>query len=133
MKKQRKNHTNMNKIKTKCPLESTEAKKFWQWSRYHPIAKLYLYAVQNGGYRNPREAKNQKDSGTRAGVSDYNLPYPHNGKHGLWIELKRADKSVSRLTEEQAAWLAAMELLGHATCVAYGADEAIKAVEEYLR
>jgi hypothetical protein len=116
-----------------CPLESTEAKTFWAWAQYHPIAKYCLFAIPNGGSRNVREAKNMKDQGVRKGVSDYFLAHPWNGKGGLFIELKRANKAISRLSVEQAAWLAQSERVGYATKCAYGADEAIRAVEEYLK
>lgn len=119
--------------KIKCPLESSEAKTFWQWSQYHPIAKDHLFAVPNGGTRNVREAVNMRAQGVRVGVSDYMLAHPSNGKAGLFIELKRSDKTISRLSADQAIWLARMERVGYATKVAYGAEEAIKAVEEYLK
>jgi hypothetical protein len=121
------------KIKVKCPLESSEGKMFWEWAQYHPIAKQRLYHIPNGGSRNKIEAKNLKAQGVKSGVSDYFLSYPHNGKPGLYIELKRRDRGVCSLTEEQAQWLAASERLGYATKVVYGADEAIKAVEDYLK
>lgn len=120
-------------MKIKCPLESTEGKTFWEWAQYHPIAKRRLYHIPNGGSRNIIEARNLKLQGTREGVSDYFLSYPCNGKSGLYIELKRADKSLSRLTEKQGAWLAESERLGYATKVAYGALDAINAVEDYLK
>jgi VRR-NUC domain-containing protein len=117
----------------KCPLESSEAKTFWEWAQYHPIAKNYLFAIPNGGSRNAIEAKNLQAQGVKKGVSDYFLAHPANGKHGMFIELKRANKAISRLTLEQAMWLGQCERIGYATKVAYGADEAIRAVEEYLK
>lgn len=121
------------KVKIICPLESSEAKTFWAWAQYHNIARDHLFAVPNGGSRNVIEAKNMKATGVKQGIADYFMAYPHGGKHGLFLELKRRDKSVSRLTVEQAAWLAQCERRGYHTSVAYGADEAIKAVEDYLK
>lgn len=118
---------------SKCPTEFQEAKLFWEWAQYHPIAKSRLFAIPNGGSRNKLEARNMKLTGIRAGISDYMLAYPSGDKHGLFLELKRANRALSRLTEEQAQWLAASERLGYATKVAYGAEEAIKAVEDYLK
>jgi hypothetical protein len=120
-------------MKIKCPLESQEAKTFWSWAQYHPIAKNYLFAIPNGGSRNILEAVNMKAQGVRSGVSDYMLAYPFNEKGGLFIELKRKDKKISKLTSEQAEWLAQCERIGYATKVAYGAEEAIRAVEDYLK
>jgi hypothetical protein len=122
----------MKKVKIKCPLESSEAKTLWEWAQYHPIAKDYLFAIPNGGTRNVREAINMRAQGVRPGVSDYFLAYPSNGKHGLWIELKRSNKTTSKLTEEQGIWLVRMEKIGYITLVAYGAEEAIKKIKDYL-
>jgi hypothetical protein len=121
------------KIKIKCPTESAEAKTLWAWAQYHPIAKNHLFAIPNGGTRNIREAVNMRLQGVKAGVSDYFLAYPYKDKGGLFIELKRTNKNLCRLTEEQATWLAQCERSGYATKIAYGADEAIKAIEDYLR
>lgn len=119
--------------KIKCPIESEEAKTFWKWAQYHPIAKDHLFAIPNGGTRNVKEAVNMRAQGVRVGVSDYMLAYPYEGKSGMFLELKRANKSISRISVEQAVWMARMERAGYETKVAYGADEAIKAVEEYLK
>jgi len=123
----------MKVIKLKCPTEATESKKLWKWAQYHDIAKHYLFAIPNGGSRNIKEAAHMKQQGVKSGVSDYMLAYPTDIYHGLWIELKRANRALSRLTEEQANWLALCERVGYATVVAYGADSAIRAIEEYLR
>ncbi len=121
------------KVKIKCPLESSEAKTFWAWAQYHAIAKHYLFAIPNGGSRNAREAKNMQAQGVRPGVADYFLAYPHKDKGGLWIELKRVNKAISKLSIEQAAWLAQCLRVGYSVKTAYGAEEAIRAVEEYLK
>lgn len=115
------------------PLESAEAKTFWAWSQYHPIARDHLLHIANEKKTSWVNGKRLKAEGLRRGVSDYFLAYPHEGKGGLWIELKRQDKRVSRLTEDQAAWLAKCIRVGYDAKVAYGAEEAIKAVEQYLK
>ena len=117
----------------KCLTEFEEAKIFWEWSQYHYIAKNYLFSIPNGGYRNKIEARNLRITGVKSGVSDYMLAYPSRNKNGLFIELKRMDKNISRLTKEQASWLDQCIRVGYAATVAYGAAEAIKAVEEYLK
>lgn len=117
----------------RCPTEAQEGKKFWSWAQYHPIAKRRMFHVPNGGSRNVIEATNLKAQGTVKGIPDYFLAYPHKDKHGLFIELKRAKKSISRVTIEQAKWIASSVDLGYEAKVCYGADEAIMAVEEYLK
>ena len=121
------------RLAIQCPLESAEAKTFWAWAQYHHIAKEYLSHIANETKTSFANGKHLKDQGKRKGISDYILPYPCNGKAGLWVELKRRDKTISKLTPEQAIWLDKMERVGYATRVAYGADEAIQAVEDYLR
>jgi hypothetical protein len=111
--------------------EFNESVIFVKWSKYNPIASEYLFAIPNGGSRHPSEAKNLKRQGVRKGVSDYFLPYPINGKHGLWIELKKDIKC--RATKEQADWLKKMHELGYEAKLAFSAREAIKAVEDYLK
>lgn len=116
----------------KCPTEHQESQKFYEWSQYHPIARDYLHKLSNER-NSAKQGSKFKSEGQRAGVSDYFLSYPTNDKHGLWIEMKRSVKSLSNLSEKQASFLAMQERVGYATKVAYGADEAIKTVEEYLK
>lgn len=120
----------MNKI---IPLESQEAKTFVAWSKYHPIARDHLLHIVNEQKTSWATGKRIKAEGRLKGVSDYFLAYPFQGKGGLWIELKRQDKRISRPTKEQVAWIDQCLTVGYAATVAYGADEAIKAVEEYLK
>ena len=66
-------------------------------SNKHPCLK-WLYHCPNGGSRNIAEAANLKRMGVKAGVPDLCLPYPSNGHHGLYIEMK---KDGGRLTAAQ--------------------------------
>jgi hypothetical protein len=120
-------------MNNRCPREKYEAQCFYEWSRLHPIAKHYLAPIPNGGSRHKLEAYNMQRHGqVRKGVSDYLLAYPCHGKAGLWLELKRRDPKLSQPTEEQLEWLQRMEKVGYAVTIAWGADEAIAAVKEYL-
>lgn len=120
-------------LNIQVPLEAEEAKTFWQWAQYHPIAKDHLVHNANESKTSWANGRHLKAQGKRAGLSDYLLAYPYKGKPGLWIELKRRKRSISRLSEEQAQWLERMNRCGYSTAVAYGSDEAIRAVEEYLK
>lgn len=115
------------------PLETTEAKKLWEWAQYHPIAREHLVHIPNEQKTSWKNGKKLKAEGRIRGISDYFLRYPHKGNAGLWIELKRRDRSISKLTIEQATWLAQCIRVGYAAHVAYGADEAIKIIEDYLK
>lgn len=120
-------------IKKIVPLESEEAKKFWQWGQYHPIVRDHLLHIANEQKTSWANGKKLKSEGRRKGVSDYFLAYPLKDMGGLWIELKRSDKRLSIITKEQFTWLERMERAGYSIAVCYGADEAIREVEKYLK
>ena len=51
----------------------------------------------------------------------------------LFIEMKRSDKRLSRVSKEQSEWLEFLNLLDEGSAkVCYGADEAIEFVKENL-
>ena len=98
-------------------------------SNKHPCLK-WLYHTPNGGSRNVAEAANLKRMGVKAGVPDLCLPYPSNGYHGLYIEMKR---DGGRLTAAQRDYLAWLNENGYRAVVCYGTEHAIKVLEYYLR
>ncbi len=100
-----------------------------QWAQYHPIASKCLVAIPNGGMRNLLVAKKLKKEGVRAGVSDLFLAYPSNQKHGLWIEMKSKNGTLS---DPQKSWITLMRGVGYACAVCYGFEDAVKVVEGYL-
>lgn len=116
----------------KTPTEAQECKVFFKYINLNPILKKYMYHVPNGGFRNRLEALDFKRQGLKAGVSDYHLPYPCHNYLGLWLEMKRKKKDLSRLGKEQKQWLMDMKELGYAVAIAYGADQAIEIVDKYL-
>ena len=121
-------------ITKKCPLESTEAKFFIKLCEMNPILNKYIVMLRNDGtVRNKIEAAENKRKGLRKGVSDYLLPYPIGRYHGLWIELKRVNKSISKPTIDQLKWLSAMKSLNFEAKVAYGGYEAYKICIDYLK
>ncbi len=89
-----------------------------------------LFAVPNGGSRHLLEAVRLKAEGVKAGVPDLFLPVPRAPYHGLFIEMK-APKGV--ISDEQAARLRELAADWYLAVVAYGADEAIEAITNYLR
>ena len=50
---------------------------------------------------------------------------------GLWLELKKDRQAY--LSEQQIIWLDRMLQVGYQAQVAYGYEEAIKFIEEYLK
>lgn len=113
-------------------LESQEGKLLKSWADYNPIAKHHLIHIANESKTSWKNGKSMKDQGKKKGVSDYFLAYPWGGKSGLWIELKRTNKSLSKLSVEQAEWLSTCQRVGYETCVAYGAEEAMQKIKQYL-
>lgn|SRR3990167_2922791 len=88
-----------------------------------------LFAVPNGGARHIAVARKMKAEGIRAGVPDYFLAVPKE-RHGLFLELK-AEKG--RLSHDQAQMIDLLAAQGYAWAIAYGTDQAIKAIEDYLK
>jgi len=114
-------------------LEHQEALALQQWKREvglgrHPELRL-LYAIPNGGDRNPVVAARIAAEGTVPGVSDYHLPVARGGFIGLFIELKAPG---GRASDAQKDWLAAVEEEGHAGFVCIGWTECVLRLEWYL-
>lgn len=103
-----------------------------QWSRYqlnvHPELKL-LYHCPNGGSRNKAEAAKLKRMGVMAGVPDLHLPVPKGKYCGLYVEMKYEN---GRLEQSQREFLKAAMNIGHYCAVCYGAEEAIKIIQQYV-
>ena len=120
--------------------EEGEQKALFDWAQYVPACR-WLFAVPNGGNRNPREAARLKAGGVKAGVSDVFLPVPtesteelsDTGYHGLFIEMKRRKvDGTSRVSDDQKAFQDAMVSAGYKCAVCYGAEEAIEVIRKYL-
>lgn len=113
--------------------EEMEGRALWtlvQGGVAGPEAKQWLAHWPNGGGRSsPAEGASLKAQGTRKGPSDYLLPVPAHGRHGLWIELKASD---GKPTDEQVAWIEGQRALGYAGVFAYGADAAVEAIRRYM-
>lgn len=112
--------------------EDTEQIAVISWSKYqwqrHPELKL-LHHVPNGGSRNKQEAVKLKQMGTLAGVSDLHLPVPKGIYNSLYIEMKYGD---GRLQDSQKDFLRTAAEYGNFCVVCYGAEEAIKVLDEYI-
>lgn len=92
---------------------------------------LLNYAVPNGGDRNARVGKKLKAEGVKRGIPDYVVVMVN---FTLYIEMKRAKKSLSSVTKEQKE---AIEQINKGNTsiarVAYGAKEAIELVKFYVK
>jgi hypothetical protein len=112
-------------------IEDFEQQVVVQWAHYHWFGK-YLFHIPNGGHRHKVVAAKLKRQGVKAGVSDLFLSYPSKGYHGLFIEMKRENKKLARVSPLQDAFLEQQKEVGYAGEVAYGAMQAIKIIKDYL-
>lgn len=95
----------------------------------------WLHAIPNGGTRggNARQravnGARMKSEGVRAGIPDIYLPYPSNGFHGLYIELKKIGGKPSKEQREFAEYCVAV---GYRFAFCEGYLEAVGVILEYL-
>jgi len=96
----------------------------------YPELRL-LHHIPNGGQRNKTTAIALKRQGVKAGVPDLMLPVARAGYHGLYIELKKEDKT-NKPTALQKQWLGDLQQQGYFATVCYGYDDAVKTLAAYL-
>lgn len=113
--------------------EHDEQVRVIEWARWHeskwPELAL-LHAIPNAGAGAQRgQAGKMKAEGVKPGVPDLCLPVRRKGYSGVYIEMKRVG---GKLSPEQFTWLAALADQGFHACTAYGADQAINVLREYL-
>lgn len=89
-----------------------------------------LYAIPNGGDRNPVVGMKLKQEGVRKGVPDLFFPYPHKGYHGLYIEMKR--RKGGHLSPEQEHMIELLRARDYCVVVCKGCDEAFMEFNRYL-
>lgn len=96
----------------------------------------WIFAIPNGGSRgsDKRSAMiagaQMKAEGVKPGVSDLCVPLPRHGKHGLFIEMKRADGGT--VSSEQKAFGSFVMGEGYGFCVCYGWIEAAKVIMRWM-
>ena len=97
-----------------------------------------LHHIPNGGSRDVREAGKLKAMLTKSGISDLFLPVARRGFHGFYLEMKHDATGMSDLAKakmvapNQKEWIDKVIAQGYCAGVAYGYDEAVKALEWYL-
>ena len=118
----------------RIPTESEEQQALFQWAALQtgifPELRL-LFHIPNGGSRRKAEAGRFKAEGVKAGVPDICLPVPRGGFHGLYVELKRRQRS--KTSETQKDWITRLSEQGYFAVVCRGWNEAAEAITLYLR
>lgn len=81
-----------------------------------------LHAIPNGGARSKISGAIMKREGVLAGMPDLFLPYPDEGCHGLYIEMKKTKKG--KLSDAQNRVGEELERRGYPVVTCYGWKEA---------
>ena len=112
------------------PKEDEEQKEFAAWL---DETGLLWYHTPNERRASVTELVNLTAQGMKKGVPDNFIAEPRGKYHGLYIELKRSKKSLSRKSPEQRAWIESLNEKGYKAVFCYGAEEAKRAVLEYIK
>lgn len=112
-----------------CPTEEEEQTAL---CRLCEDSGIMMVHIPNEARRTARVGAALKRQGMRPGFPDNFFPYARLGRHGLFIELKRARKSASRVSPEQTEWIGRLRAAGYRAEICYGANEAMAVVREYM-
>lgn len=115
-----KNQNQLNNLP--LPSEHAEQSAFINWFRWkYPTVRIF--AIPNGGWRNPATAKLLKAEGVVKGVPDLCIP-----AWGLWLEMKK--RKGGTVSPEQKDWIEYLNGCKYRAVVCNGMDEAMKVIEE---
>lgn len=118
--------------KATLPLEHQEQVTLLEWfDLQYPALRKRMAAVPNAGKMNATIGKRMNREGRRKGYPDLQLLVPHNGYHGLIIEMKRQDGG--EVSPEQMDWLEWLAQMGYEVAVCAGFEAAKQVVSDYLR
>lgn len=106
------------------PTEHEEQVRVVQWCDMNIVGRVY--AIPNGGTRSHAYTAHLHMEGMRTGAPDLVIALT-NGRT-IWIEMKRASKRKSHVSDAQRAEHSLLTTLGHEVHVCYGADEAIAVI-----
>lgn len=70
--------------------------------------------------------------GVEKGTPDLFIAEPKGDYHGLFIELKREDERLSKVSKEQEEKISGLLAKGYHAAICYGASEALKEIDLYL-
>lgn len=122
---------------TSVPLEAEEQEAFVQWLELNGL--LFSATAQSTWTTSWNQKRKNYETGLRKGVPDLIVIIPaeksaDDKPYLLFIEMKRIKGSV--ISPEQHIWIDSINSIladDVAAFVAYGADEAIRIVEPYLK
>ena len=111
------------------PTESEEQEALFAWCLANGIDMVH---IPNERKCTAYVAGQLLRQGMRKGFPDNFIPIARGGFHGLFIELKRAKKSLSKKSPEQREWVKKLNAAGYKAVFCYGAEEAKKVISEYI-
>ena len=124
------------RLKSRVPSEASEQEALFAWARMaaRRDARLeLLFAVPNGTSASSiAEAMKAKRTGRKRGVPDVCLPVASQGRHGLFVELKRRNGTASDVSDPQQDWISRLDAQGYRAVVCFGWDQAKQEIERYL-
>ncbi len=113
--------------------EHSEQVALFEWAAYMVNqgidALAYMHAIPNGGHRRKTVALKLAREGVRPGVPDIFFPYPSQGHHGLYIEMK---VGKNKPTAHQKRFMAYLKEAGYRVEVCYGWEAARQIIVEYM-
>lgn len=112
--------------------EYHDCRRFYEWACWQPMLKEYLIKHVNEGKRSVVMGRLLKLIGMRTGLLDYQLLLPNKNWNGLWLEMKTTDERGKKKRDSQDEWIARLLKIKHYATYAYGSDEAIQIVKDYL-
>ncbi len=110
------------------PSERQEQEAIVRWFRLK-YPKEIIYAIPNGGSRNPIEARNLKLSGVLAGTPDLHICVGRGDYFGLFVEMK---SEKGRLSSVQANVINRLNSAGYLAIVCRGFESAKDAIMNYM-
>lgn len=111
------------------PLEEEEQREYAAWLDRKGLLWFHIPNERKATALTLYELEKQ---GLKKGVPDNFIAEPRGRYKGLFIELKRAKKSLSSKTAEQRQWIKALNEKGYKALFCYGAEEAKRETLKYL-
>ena len=112
--------------------EHSEQVALFEWAAWVepklPALRL-MFAIPNGGKRDPRTGAMLKAEGVRAGVPDILLAYPIGAYAGCFVELKVGKNTIS---DSQEQWIDRLRAAGYFVDIAWGWQSAARVIADYL-
>lgn len=113
-----------------CRSEDCEQIDFMSWLEvHHPERYPLCFHVPNEIRASAQYMQKRKKMGVKPGVAD---TVDTNGPVIGFFEMKRLDRTKSKVSKDQRDFLAAADARGHFTAICYGCEAAKEAYADFL-